>query len=279
MPRANGWPCSCTASAAAPLHNTPTDPVLTHKTNLSGCGCWPLRAAGTTLSLKCLSEPGPRQHHRRLHDTTTHTHRPQEAVSTAKAKASHPHRGVVCNGGKVARMRVLKSRPLLTEQARQCSCHTRSLTSCAAQCTAEIHAGATAPGSCAFTTSMTAADLPGRHKPVQEKRQAGRRNEVMSVLWLAMSDTLATRSGKQGNSGRRPNLGQSPGPERPQRGSNPHCRLPRQPLAHTQEGLPHKQPISLRRHTSTTALVHLYKADRPRPAVGLVVTCPLQQRQ
>lgn len=107
-------------------------------------------------------------------------------------------------------------------------------------------------GSCASMTSTTAADLPGRHKPVQGKHKAERRNEIMSVLWLAMSDTLTARSGKPGNSGRRPSLDSALDQTRPQRGSNPHCRLPRQPLAHTQGRPPHKQPINPRRHTSTS---------------------------
>lgn len=60
--RANGWPA---LRLAALLHNTPTDPVTTHRliqssheTNLTGCGCWPLRAAGTTLSLNASQSPG-----------------------------------------------------------------------------------------------------------------------------------------------------------------------------------------------------------------------------
>lgn len=90
---------ACSASGRAPSqhtdrssHNTPTDPVLTRD---QPDRLWMLAAASSWHNpvTQCLSEP--RQHHRRLHDTNTHTHRSQEAVSTAKAKAGHPHRGVM----------------------------------------------------------------------------------------------------------------------------------------------------------------------------------------
>jgi hypothetical protein len=182
----------------------------------------------------------------------THTNRSQEAVSTAKTKASHPHRGVMYGDGfarigseKLATTHRPGTPMQLSHQEphiMRCTVHSRD--PCRYYRT----------GSCASMTSTTAADLPGRRKPVKEQWQEGRRNEIMSVLWIAMIDTLTMRYGKPGNSGSRPEPRQHPGPTRPQRGSDPHCRLPRQPPAHTQGA--HCSKISTR---STPHHLHLSK--------------------
>lgn len=159
-------------------------------------------------------------------------------------------------------MRVLKSKLLLTEL----TCHSsRRLTSCAAQCTEKFHAGTT--GAPMATTNSR---RPDGHKPVQGTRSEGARNEFLSVVMARneMSDPLMMRYGKPGNNGRTRNLYSRSTTHTPTTCQQHTLQAPSHPLAETRGAAPQAANQPTPPH-STTALV--YKADRPRPAVGLVV--------